>query len=180
MTLAQLASKFGVHANQVSAWKAQLLEELPTLFESKRGRAKKDDDGGEAKLYEQIGRLKMELDWLKKNRKSSIDRLREQVDAAHPKISIRRQCELLGLNRSTFYYEPCGESEETLELMRRIDALYTQHPFYGCRTIAKHLGVDKDRVNRLMRTMGIEAIYPKPKTTKRNHEHRVYPYFLGV
>ena len=66
MTLAQLASKFGVHANQVSAWKAQLLEDLPTLFESKRGRSKKDDDGGEAKLYEQIGRLKMELDWLKK------------------------------------------------------------------------------------------------------------------
>lgn len=62
--------------------------------------------------------------------------------------------------------------------MRRIDELYTQHPFYGCRTIAKHLGVDKDRVNRLMRTMGIEAIYPKPKTTRRNQEHRVYPYLL--
>ena len=104
--------------------------------------------------------------------------MRKQVDASHSKISVRRQCELLGLNRSTFYYEPGGESEETLELMRRIDALYTQYPFYGCRTIAKHLGIDKDRVNRLMRTMGIEAIYPKPKTTRRNCEHRVYPYLL--
>jgi transposase len=66
MTLTQLASKHGVHANQVSAWKAQLLESLPQVFESKRGRPKKDDDSNEAQLYEQIGRLKMELDWLKK------------------------------------------------------------------------------------------------------------------
>jgi len=66
MTLGQLASKHGVHANQVSAWKAQLLESLPQIFETKRGRPKKADDSNEARLYEQIGRLKMELDWLKK------------------------------------------------------------------------------------------------------------------
>ena len=65
MTLAQLASKHGVHANQVSAWKAQLLESLPQVFESTRGRPKKDDDSNESQLHEQIGRLKMELDRLK-------------------------------------------------------------------------------------------------------------------
>jgi putative transposase len=70
MTLAQLASKFSVHANQVSAWKAQLLEDLPQVFENKRGRPKKDDDTNESKLYEQIGRLNMELDWLKKKSES--------------------------------------------------------------------------------------------------------------
>lgn len=66
MTLAQLASKYGVHANQVSAWKAQLLENVPRIFESKRGRPKQGDATDESKLYEQIGRLKVELDWLKK------------------------------------------------------------------------------------------------------------------
>lgn len=100
------------------------------------------------------------------------------MEADHEKISIRRQCELLDLTRSTYYYTSRGESETTLDLMRRIDELYTKYPFYGCRVIAKHLDVDKDRVNRLMRTMGIQAIYPKPRTTLRNKEHRVYPYLL--
>ncbi len=100
------------------------------------------------------------------------------VDSAHPSISIRRQCELLGLNRSTFYYQPQGESPENLELMRRIDELHTERPVLGCRMLGKRLGADKDRVNRLMRIMGIEAIYPKPRTTRRNKDHRVFPYLL--
>ena len=104
--------------------------------------------------------------------------MREAIDADHPAIRIRRQCELLGLSRSTYYFEPQGESPENLELMRRIDELYTTYPFYGCRTIARNLGVDKDRVHRLMRLMGIEAIYPKPRTTLRNKAHRVYPYLM--
>lgn len=62
--------------------------------------------------------------------------------------------------------------------MRRIDELHTQRPALGCRMLGKHLGVDKDRVHRLMRKMGISAIYPKPKTTRRNKDHRIYPYLL--
>ena len=85
---------------------------------------------------------------------------------------------MLGLGRSTYYYEPCGESAENLALMRSIDELYMRYPFFGCRRIGVMLGVDKDRVRRLMRRMGIEAIYPKRKTTVRDKDHEVYPYLL--
>jgi putative transposase len=93
-------------------------------------------------------------------------------------LSIARQCELVGLARSTRYYEPAGESVENLELMREIDEWYLKKPFYGSRRIAKALGVNRKRVQRLMRLMGIEAIYPKPKTSVAASGHRVYPYLL--
>ena len=109
---------------------------------------------------------------------SSIDALRQAIEPGHAGLSVRRQCELLGLGRSTYYYEPASESAENLALMRRIDELYMRYPFFGCRRIGAMLGVDKDRINRLMRQMGIEAIYPKRKTTVRDKNHEVYPYLL--
>lgn len=93
-------------------------------------------------------------------------------------LSVRRQCELLGLNRSSWYYEPAGETAENLALMRRIDEVYLARPFLGSRKIAEALGVNRKRVQRLMRVMGLEAVYPKPRTTCRNPKHRVYPYLL--
>ena len=94
-----------------------------------------------------------------------------------------RQCELLGLSRSSWYFEPAGESEENLRLMRMIDEEYLRHPFLGSRRLALWLKtqgehVNRKRVQRLMRTMGIEAIYPKPKTTQRGEGHTIYPYLL--
>ncbi len=94
-----------------------------------------------------------------------------------------RQCELLGLSRSSFYFEPAGESEENLRLMRMIDEEYLRHPFLGSRKLSLWLksqgeNVNRKRVQRLMRTMGIEAIYPKPKTTHRGEGHQLYPYLL--
>jgi putative transposase len=105
------------------------------------------------------------------------------VDEAHPELSVRRQCELLGLNRSTFYYEPAVESEENLRLMGLIDKEYTEHPFYGSRRMTAWLNddqgekVNRKRVQRLMRLMGLEAIYPRPKLTG-GRKHKVYPYLL--
>ena len=93
-------------------------------------------------------------------------------------MSIRRQCELLGLNRSSWYYEPAGERAENLALMRRLDEQYMATPFYGSRKLAEVLGVNRKRVQRLMRLMGLEAIYPRPRTTLRDREHRIYPYLL--
>ena len=93
-------------------------------------------------------------------------------------MSIRRQCELLGLNRSSWYYEPAGETAENLALMRRLDEQYMATPFYGSRKLAEVLGVNRKRVQRLMRLMGLEAIYPRPRTTLRDREHRIYPYLL--
>jgi putative transposase len=96
---------------------------------------------------------------------------------------VCRQCELLGLSRSTFYYEAAVESEENLRLMGLIDREYTEHPFYGSRRMTAWLNedegerVNRKRVVRLMRLMGLEAIYPKPKLSGGNG-HEVYPYLL--
>lgn len=98
-------------------------------------------------------------------------------------MSIRRQCELLGLNRASWYLAPAGETAENLVLMRRIDEQYLRKPFYGSRRMTVWLvqqgyAVNRKRVQRLMRTMGLEAIYPKPRLSQRGHEARIYPYLL--
>ena len=93
-------------------------------------------------------------------------------------MSIVRQCELIGLPRSTWYYEPVGETAENLALMREIDEVYLKWPFYGSRKIAEELGVNRKRVQRLMRRMGLQAIYPKRRTTWPAAGHQVYPYLL--
>ena len=89
-----------------------------------------------------------------------------------------RQCALLGLAHSTWYYRPAGESAENLALMRRIDEQYLRTPFYGSRKLAVVLGVNRKRMQRLMRLMGIEAIYPKRRTTWPGAGHKIYPYLL--
>ena len=93
-------------------------------------------------------------------------------------MSIARQCELLALPRSTRYYRPAGESAANLALMRRIDELYLKWPFYGSRKLALELGTNRKRVQRLMRLMGIEAIYPRRRTTWPGAGHKIYPYLL--
>jgi len=85
---------------------------------------------------------------------------------------------LLGLARSTCFYQPAGETPKNLALMRALDALYLKWPFYGSRKMAKELNVNRKRVQRLMRLMGIEAIYPKRRTTRPVAGHRIYPYLL--
>jgi len=105
------------------------------------------------------------------------------IDAGHPQLSVRRQCELLGLCRSSLYYEPALESAENLRLMRLIDEEYTAHPFLGSRRLTKWLigqgeAVNRKRLQRLMRVMGLEAIYPKPKLSMAGRGHRIYPYLL--
>jgi putative transposase len=98
-------------------------------------------------------------------------------------LSIRRQCELLGLNRSSYYLTPASESEENLRLMRLIDQQFLRTPFYGSRRMTAVLErsgetVNRKRVQRLMALMGLEAIFPKPRTTTAATDARVYPYLL--
>jgi putative transposase len=98
-------------------------------------------------------------------------------------LSVRRQCQLLGLNRSSRYYQPAAATAENLRLMRRIDQEYTAHPFLGSRRLTRWLieqgeAVNRKRVQRLMRLMGLEAIYPKPKLSAAGRGHRIYPYLL--
>ena len=108
----------------------------------------------------------------------SIEFKRACVESLPGGLSVRRQCELLGLNRSSWYYEARGESAENLALMRRIDELYLKRPYYGSRKMAEKLGIDRKRARRLMRRMGLEAIYPKPHLSHNGGDHQIYPYLL--
>jgi putative transposase len=100
-----------------------------------------------------------------------------------PQVSVRHQCELLDLCRSSYYYQCCPETEENLALMRRLDELHLEHPVYGSRKLTvllrqEGLALNRKRVVRLLRLMGIEAIYAKPRTSLPEPGHQIYPYLL--
>ena len=109
--------------------------------------------------------------------------MRALVEPNHAELGVRRQCALLGLHRASFYYQAATESEANLRLMRLLDEEYTRHPFYGSRKLTRwlqHQGeeVNRKRVQRLLRVMGLEAIYPKPRLSQGGKGHRVFPYLL--
>ena len=113
---------------------------------------------------------------------SAPDR-RAKLDRAHGDLSIRRQCAMLGLARSGVYRKPRPANDNELEAMRRIDALFTARPFFGARRIARTLSeegfpIDRKRVRRLMRRMGIEALGPRRRTSNPAPGHKIYPYLL--
>ena len=114
----------------------------------------------------------------------SIERKKQLVDPEHSQISIRRQCELLELSRASYYRQPAGESAENLEIMRLIDQEYTHRPFFGYRKMTVRLRqeygylINRKRVARLMRRLGLQAVYPRKRTTIANKEHKKYPYLL--
>jgi putative transposase len=98
-------------------------------------------------------------------------------------ISIRRQCELLNLSRSNLYYKPKPISDEELKVINLIDEIYTAPPYYGTRRMVKELEdhgvyIGRQQVRSYYKILGLEAVYPKINLSKRNHEHKVYPYLL--
>src|SRR5262249_43302892 len=113
----------------------------------------------------------------------SVPDRRAWLDRKHGKLPIRRQCHLLGIARSGVYRPPRAVNDNDLGVMRRIDELFTQWPFLGSRRLARMLRdegqkINRKRVQRLMRQMGIAALGPKPRTSKPAPGHRVYPYLL--
>jgi putative transposase len=113
----------------------------------------------------------------------SVERRRQMIEPEHPRLSIVRQCELVSISRSGFYYRPAGETPLNLELMRLIDAQFLETPWYGSPRMVRHLRreghvVGRKRVRRLMGQMGLAPIYQRPRTTVPHPEHRVYPYLL--
>ena len=105
------------------------------------------------------------------------------IEKDHPRLSLRRQCRLLSLSRSTLYYTPVGETAENLALMALIDRQFLETPWYGSRQMARWLrrqghSVGRHRVRRLMRKMGLTPIYQAPKTSQPHPQHKVYPYLL--
>ena len=119
----------------------------------------------------------------KKNLPPSVNDKRSLIEPTHPVLSVRRQCELIGLNRSTYYYEPAKETPLNLFLMRLIDEQYMKTPFYGYPKMTEYLRnqgywVSTNRTSRLMRVMGLRAVAPRKRMTKCNRDHKVYPYLL--
>lgn len=105
------------------------------------------------------------------------------IEVSHPTLSVRRQCELVGLSRASYYYAVVPEDELNLKLMRLIDEQYTETPFYGWPRMTVHLNrlgykVNHKRVQRLMSQMGLQALYPKPNTSVPDKGHKTYPYLL--
>jgi putative transposase len=114
----------------------------------------------------------------------SVEEKKKLIGAESEKLSIRKQCELLQLHRSNLYYEPVRVSEEILRVMHRIDEIFTESPFFGSRKILEGLRregfcIGREKVQSLMRKMGLIAVYPKPNLSKRHPEHKKYPYLLA-
>ena len=105
------------------------------------------------------------------------------IDENHPRLSLVRQCALMEISRSSWYYRPVGESQANVRLMRLMDELHLSCPWYGSRQMARALRrmghrVGRKRVRRLMRVMGLRSLAPRPNTSRRAPGHRVYPYLL--
>ena len=114
----------------------------------------------------------------------STTQKRQKVVKNHPRLSLKEQCNILSIHRSGLYYKPKGESLLNLRLMEAIDRQFLEHPYYGVERMTDYLNMDLGyrvnikRVRRLYKLMNLRTIYAKPKTTKRNPEHAVYPYLL--
>lgn len=113
----------------------------------------------------------------------SVTWRRSKIEPARQHLSIAMQCRLLSISRSSYYYTPVPETEETLALMTVIDETFMECPWYGSRQMARHLrrlghAIGRRRVRRLMATMGLAAIYQRPRTSDPHPEHRIYPYLL--
>ena len=105
------------------------------------------------------------------------------VSSTHDGLSINKQCQVLKISRSSFYYQPKAASEETLAIMNRMNELFMLYPFYGSRQMMislqrEGIPIGRHRVRRLMRIMGLQAIYRKPRTSDPHPKHKIYPYLL--
>ena len=172
-TVSEIAKQYRVHPNQVTLWKKQLLSSAAEVFESAGGKTAKSDEPEVGELYEQIGRLKVELECLKKKLPRTREASLPWIDREHDKLSIRRQCQLLGLHRSQMYYEAMPETVENLNLMRLLDAQDLKTPFWGSRNMTVFLqrqgyAVNRNRTQRLLRKMGLEGLAPGPSRAARH------------
>jgi len=159
-----IAARHRVHPVQVSQWKKEVAQRLPELFARKANGDLKAMKEREMKLFEEIGRLKMDLEWLKKKlRNWSAEQRRRMIEPTNSNFSMSRQCRLLGLARSSYYHRLKPESTENLALMKAIAKAHTDHPFSGARQMVRFLGDDgwvviRKRVGRLTVLMSLEAM----------------------
>lgn len=190
-TLNQVASKYNVLPKSLQEWKKQFLENAELAFEPAKAVKEYKDEikSKEAEIEElqkALGKTMIERDWAVKKLKSlGLLNKKSLVDPKLTTLSLTRQCELIGVHRSSLYYKPKGFSMHDIGIMHRIDEIYTEMPFYGHRRIHRQLmdeeiAIGRHRVARYMKVLGIKALYPTKKrnTSIRNKEHAIYPYLL--
>ncbi|WP_410843012.1 IS3 family transposase [Paraburkholderia sp.] len=181
-TLAELAQQYDVHPNQITDWKKQLQERVSEVFET--GKPSTGEPQVDVTvLHAKIGQLTLENDFLKRSaQQGGVAERKAMIDRAHA-LPIAQQARLVGIARSSVYYQPQPVSETALKLMRRIDELHLEFPFAGARMLARLLRregitVGRRHVRTLMKRMGIEALYCKPNTSRRDKQHKIWPYLL--
>jgi putative transposase len=193
-TASEIASREAINVKQLYNWRKEFLENAQWAFSVTKDEKIAKNSVKELKEREQVlmtkvGQLTVEVDWLKKNiaklmEGSGIRDLVSKDDV----LSIKRQCEFLGINRTSFYYEPKLETpaeKEGLEiLMAKIDFWHTHQCYLGARRLKKKLWkedkilISRKKIKRLMREMGICAVYPKPNLSKASKHHKKFPYLL--
>lgn len=190
-TVNQIAAKYEISPVVLSRWKKEFLERAAEVF--KKGPSAAEKELGQSKehiaeLERKVGQLTYEVDWLKKNlhKSSDLTGRKKCVDFCDLRLTISRQADLLSINRSSIYRDPPKKiiSDEDLFIMRRIDEIHTAHPTWGYRTITKiirrddEILVNRKKIRRMMKFMGVYTIYPKPNLSKRYHAQYIRPYLL--
>jgi putative transposase len=190
-TINQIAGEYKVTVKSIQNWKKQFLENASLAFDTDKAtevykkelKAKEDEIDELAKA---LGKTTVERDWAVK-KLVSLDLLNKKylVDSKLTTISKTRQCELLGISRTTLYYKPKPMSLKDIQILHAMDEIYTDNPEYGYRLIHAHLKEDgyqigNNRVLKYMGILGIQALYPTKKrlTSIKNSEHKIYPYLL--
>ena len=190
-TIAEIASKYKITSQSIMKWKKQFLENASLAFEPAKA-VQEFKDELKAKnieiedLQKQLGKSTMEKEWLAKKLESSVSlNKRKELIESELEITTTKQCELLSVSRSAYYYKPVPMSMKDVKIMHVIDEIATDNSEYGYRLIHQQLledgySIGKDRVLKYMQIMGIQAIYPTKKrlTSIKNQEHKVYEYLL--
>lgn len=190
-TVAQIASKYSLISKSIQNWKKVFLENAILAFNSDAVVAdiKKtviEQDKKIDELHRQLGKRTAELEWASKKLQSLDFKVKSGlVKSELGKISIQKQCVLLGLNRSSYYYKPQQMTQKKLLILKAIDNIYTEIPFFGYRKVYRQLiengfKIGVNQVSNYMKELGLKVIYPtkKVKTTLANLAHKKYPYLL--
>ena len=191
ITLNELASKYGVTPKSIQNWKKQFLANAKLAFNADSAVSDfkeqiKSKDAKINELHRQLGKRASELEWVEKKLQSlDYDTKSSLIESKQSKISVVRQCALIGFNRSNIYYMPAEDPYQKSRLLRAIDNIYTEIPFYGYRKIyhclkEKGFSIGMNRVRLYMRELGLKTIYPTKKilTTLGHPAHKKYPYLL--